>query len=1102
MRLQNLTDIHAARHAERIEHDIDRLTVFQIGHVFHRHDAADDTLVAVASGHLVAGLKLALHGHENLDHLHDAGRKLVATLKLVDLVGKARFQALLAFVVLLLQRLDLGLRLLVGQRDLPPLAVAKLVEIGLRDLALAFDSLGPGSDLLAEKDFGKTAIDVAVENAEFVVAVFRETLDFLALDRHRALVLVDTVTVEHAHFDDRTGDTRRQAKRRIAHVRSLFAEDRAKQLLFRRHRAFALRRDLADENIAGVHFRADIDDAGFVEVLEGFFTDIRNVTRDFLRSELRVARHHLEFLDVDGGEHVIANDALGDEDGVLEVVAVPGHERDKHVAAKREIAEFGRRTVRDDIALLHLIAHTHQRTLIDAGVLVRALELTQIVDVDARLGRVDLFRRADNDTRRIHLIDDTRAASTDGSAGVTRHDFFHARAYERRLGTDERHGLTLHVRAHESAVRVVVFEERDERGRDGHDLLRRNVDEVHLIRRHHLEVAIDTAVHEFALDLALGAHFHIRLRDAVAAFFHGRKIDDLIGELAALHAPVRAFDKTVLVDAGKGCQRVDETDIRAFRRFDRADAAVMGRVHVAHFEARTLARKTARPKRRKTALMRDFRKRVRLVHELRELRGTEELANGGSRRLRVDQVVRHDRVDIDGGHALLDRAFHAKQADAVLVLHEFADRTHAAVAEIVDIVDLALAVAKADKRLDDRENIFLAEHTDGIRRIEVETHVHLHAANRGKIVAFGVEEEAVEERFGRIRRRRLARAHHAIDIDQSLLAVRALVDGERVANEGARVHMVDVERDDLVMPRLDKLLQQLRRDLVARLGEDFAGFHVDDFLRQIAAMEVLVLHEQFLEAILGELLGKTRRDLAARLHDRLARLRVDEVALRLHAAITVGVERHTPALLHLGEGNAVVEGRENFLGVEAERIKQRRHRQLAAAVDTHIDDVFCVELEVEPGTAIGNDARGEEQLARRMGFTLVMIEEHAGAAMHLRNDDALGAVDHEGAVLGHERHVAHVDVLLLDVLDGLGAGVFVDFEHDEPERHLERRRKGHSALLAFLDVILRRFELVVHEFERGRFGKVADRENRFEDGIEPLLFTSAFRLLNLQELVV
>src|SRR5262249_40225217 len=91
---------------------------------------------------------------------------------------------------------------------------------------------------------------------------------------------------------------------------------------------------------------------------------------------------------------------------VLEVVAVPRHERDQHVAAEREFAELGRRTVGDDVALRHQIAHLHQRTLVDAGVLVRALELHQPVDVDARLGRVGFLRRAHDDAGGVDLIDD------------------------------------------------------------------------------------------------------------------------------------------------------------------------------------------------------------------------------------------------------------------------------------------------------------------------------------------------------------------------------------------------------------------------------------------------------------------------------------------------------------------------------------------------------------------------------------------------------------------------------------------------------------------------------------------------------------------------
>ena len=79
------------------------------------------------------------------------------------------------------------------------------------------------------------------------------------------------------------------------------------------------------------------------------------------------------------------DDPLGDQDRVLEVVAVPRHERDEHVAAERELAELGRRAVGDDVALLRPVALPHQRTLVDAGVLVRALELGEPVDVDARL---------------------------------------------------------------------------------------------------------------------------------------------------------------------------------------------------------------------------------------------------------------------------------------------------------------------------------------------------------------------------------------------------------------------------------------------------------------------------------------------------------------------------------------------------------------------------------------------------------------------------------------------------------------------------------------------------------------------------------------------
>ena len=125
----------------------------------------------------------------------------------------------------------------------------------------------------------------------------------------------------------------------------------------------------------------------------------------------------------------------------------------------------------------------------------------------------------------------------------------------------------------------------------------------------------DQIVGELALVVELG----VGLGDVVLGLFHGRQIDHVVGDLAVHDLAVRRLDEAVLVDAGEGRERVDQADVRAFRRLDRADAAIVGRMHVADFEAGTLTGQTARPERRETTLVRDLGERVGLVHELAEL---------------------------------------------------------------------------------------------------------------------------------------------------------------------------------------------------------------------------------------------------------------------------------------------------------------------------------------------------------------------------------------------------------------------------------------------------------------------------------------------------
>ena len=223
-----------------------------------------------------------------------------------------------------------------------------------------------------------------------------------------------------------------------------------------------------------------------------------------------------------------------------------------------------------------------------------------------------------------------------------------------------------------------------------------------------------------------------------------------------------------------------------FRRLDRAYAPVVRRVHVAHLEAGALAGETARPERRETALVGDLAQRIGLIHELRQLRRAEELAHGGGSRLGVDQVLRHHRIDIDLAHALLDGTLHAKQTEPVLVLHQLADRANAPIAEMVDVVDFAAAIAQVHESPHDRENILATQSTLGVGRIEVHAHVHLHAADGREIVALGIEEQRLEHLLGGVERRRLTGAHHAIDVEQRLLTAVVLVHRERVSDVGDR----------------------------------------------------------------------------------------------------------------------------------------------------------------------------------------------------------------------------------------------------------------------------------------------------------------------------
>ena len=260
VRLQDLADVHARGHAERVEHDLDRRAVREVRHVLLGQDPGDDALVAVAAGHLVAHGQLALHGDEDLDQLDDARGQLVAALQAALLLGEER-----------LQDLDLPLRLvddlvqalleLPGHAELEDVRVPQLREhlggegLPLRDHLLAAQVHEVGGGGLAVEQVLDPLVPLVLKDANLVLQVLLHHEELGFLDLPGPVVLLDALAGEDLHVDHDALDAGRAVERGVAHVAGLLAEDRPQQLLLRGELGLALGRDLAHQDVARLDAR-------------------------------------------------------------------------------------------------------------------------------------------------------------------------------------------------------------------------------------------------------------------------------------------------------------------------------------------------------------------------------------------------------------------------------------------------------------------------------------------------------------------------------------------------------------------------------------------------------------------------------------------------------------------------------------------------------------------------------------------------------------------------------------------------------------------------------------------------------------------------------
>ena len=173
---------------------------------------------------------------------------------------------------------------------------------------------------------------------------------------------------------------------------------------------------------------------------------------------------------MNGSIDVVLDHFLRDQDGVLEIIALPRHESHQDVSTQGKLALIGAGAVGQGLTDLHLVALANYGLLVEAGARIGAKELAQIVAIDATLMVASWFLEEPRGERSVVGNNDALAI------GQGNHPFGIRNGYRSRifgdlllnpgsnhwcLGLKKGDGLTLHVGAHERPICIVMLEKRD-----------------------------------------------------------------------------------------------------------------------------------------------------------------------------------------------------------------------------------------------------------------------------------------------------------------------------------------------------------------------------------------------------------------------------------------------------------------------------------------------------------------------------------------------------------------------------------------------------------------------------------------------------------------
>src|ERR1700730_3278649 len=367
---------------------------------------------------------------------------------------------------------------------------------------------------------------------------------------------------------------------------------------------------------------------------------------------------------------------------------------------------------------------------------------------------------------------------------------------------------------------------------------------------------------------------------------------------------------------------------------------------------------------------------------------------------------------------------------------------------MIDVVNHADVLAQLEEILDGRHKVRRIQGAVVERRVQTHLDVELQAAHTAEIVFARIEKHSAAKIGGRFERRGVAWTQLAINLDQSFFRG---ADGVLVQSTGKDQSDVVALREENIHfsdAGFGKRLPEVSGQRLVGFEQDFAGLAIDDVGDAVSAFEIGERRanlrnfglDQFLEEVVGDALVRADNHFFGfRIANFVSELAIDDTG------------RNVPVHFLVAQGNAfhLVKGAKNiFVGLHAQRAQENRAQEFALAVDAHVQNVLGVVFEFHPGAAVRNN------LAEEVGAVVGAFKKDAGRAVQLADDHALGAIDDEGAVLGHQRNVAVENFLFLDVANSFRPSVGVLVVNGEANGDFEWRGISHPAFLAFIHVVL------------------------------------------------